>query len=221
MKSKSILLIAGSLALMSVVSNAATISLSRGTGNPGIIASVNGTPLSTGGYYIGVGTYASVPVVTTYETLLTAVDSFRLFASVVAPISGATIGTMTGSFTSLGGATPSDFNLQQMYFIVGNAATKMASTAWGIYSMTTPAFFPANVTAAGSTPVSIATVAAITPLANAGTVTLNSFHHLEKGLHSCFSSPSPPPPLTLYTLYNTAVSWCAPAQRALYTPHDF
>ena len=62
-----------------------------------------------------------------------------------------------------------------MYFIVGNAATKAASTYWGIYSMTTPAFFPANVTAAGSTPVSIATGAAITPLANAGTVTLNSF----------------------------------------------
>jgi len=176
MKSKSILLIAGSLALMSVVSNAATISLSRGTGNPGIIASANAIPLSTGGYYIGVGSYASVPVVTTDPaTLLTAVNSLNVFASVVAPTSGTTIGTMTGSFTSLGGATPSDFNLQQMYFIVGNAATKAASTYWGIYSMTTPAFFPANVTAAGSTPVAIATGAAITPLANAGTVTSNSF----------------------------------------------
>ena len=175
MKSKSILLIAGSLALMSVVSNAATISLSRGTGNPGIIASAS-TALSTGGYYIGVGTYASVPVVTTdTATLLTAVNNLNLFASVVAPISGATIGTMTGSFTSTGGATPSDFNLQQMYFIVGNAATKAASTYWGIYRMTTPAFFPANVTAAGSTAVPIPNGAAITPLANAGTVTLNSF----------------------------------------------
>ena len=42
--------------------------------------------------------------------------------------------------------------------------------------------------------------------------------HLTVQYNNC---KHPPPPLTLYTLYNTAVSWCAPAQRALYTPHDF
>ena len=183
MKNK-LLLITSSIGLMIGLSNAATISLTRGTGNPGIIASLEGTSLTAGGYYVAVGTYTTsgttqVPLITTDPaSLLAAVAAFDTFASLVAPIGGSTIGTITGSFTSLGnvgGNTPADFNLKPIYFLVGNAATAAGSTAWGIFSMTTSSAFPADVTAAGSTPVSIPRGASITPLMNAGIVTGDTF----------------------------------------------
>lgn len=183
MKLKFTLMVTCLLGLAAGSASAITISLSRGSGNPGIIASVGGTSLSAGGYYIAAGTFTNgsgvteVPTITTdFSSLLQAVAAFDVFASVTAPISGGTVGTITGSFVGTGGATPDTFNSKPIYFLVGNQATAAASTAWGIFSMTTPVSFPANVAAAAGGPlISIGTGPTITPLANAGSVTGNSF----------------------------------------------
>jgi hypothetical protein len=167
---------------MAISSNAATITLSRGSGNPGVIASVDGTALASGGYYWATGTFTNalgvteVPTITTeFSSLLEAVAAFDVFASTVAPITGATIGTITGSTTGLGAPDPNVFNSKQMFVLVGNGATQAASTAFGIFSFVANTVFPANVAAAGTTVVPIPNGAAITPLTNAGTVTLNNF----------------------------------------------
>ena len=182
MKYNSLLLIACSLVSTAVLSNAATITLSRGSGNPGVIASADGVALSTGGYYWATGTFTNtsgateVPVITTaFSSLLAAVAAFDVFASSTASAAGATIGTITGSATGSGGSDASVFNSKPMYLLVGNGITQATSTFFGIFSMTTPQAFPANVAAAGTTVVSIPNGASITPLLNAGTVSGNSF----------------------------------------------
>lgn len=182
MKTKTLLVAA--IALLSAnFAGAATMSVLRGTGNPGIVAATDaGTPLSAGGYYMAIGTFTNAlgvteePIITTeFSSLLAAVSAFDVFASITSPASGATIGTITGSFTATGGADPSVFNLKRVYFLIGNAATAGASTEWGIFKVTAGTSFPANVGAAGSTSVSLPNGTAATPLANAGTIVGNSF----------------------------------------------
>lgn len=181
MKLNSFVIATSALAFMAAVSSAATITLSRGSGNPGVIAAVDGSALGTGGYYWATGTFTNALGVTEVPTitndpasLLAAVSSFDVFASTVASTSGATIGTITGSATGLGGPDPTVFNSRTMYILVGNGATQAASSHFGIFAFTANQSFPANVAAAGTTLVSIPNGAAITPLANAGTVTGNN-----------------------------------------------
>ncbi len=164
---------------MASVSTAATITISRGIGNAGIVAqnpaSAGGALLATGGYYIAAGTFTNgsgvtqEPIITTeFSSLLAAVASFDVFGSSTSPTSGTTLGTISAGITALGGSDTSVFNTKEIYILVGNGATQAASTAFGIFKMTTPVFFPANVAAAGSTTVPTSSTAAITPLANAG-----------------------------------------------------
>jgi hypothetical protein len=170
------------LASVSAV-DAATIAVGRGIGNPGITAQVNGgESLSAGGFYIAVGTFTNasgateVPAITTeFSSLLAAVAQFDVFSSVTSSTTGATIGTITGSFAATGGADPSQFNLKPIYFLVGNGETKESSTAFGIFSVAAGAAFPANVAATVSNSVTLSSGASITPLLNAGTVNGNVF----------------------------------------------
>lgn len=180
MKTKLVILALFSVTLTAV--NAATIAVGRGIGNPGIVASFGGTPLSSGGYYIGVGTFTNalgvteLPTITTeFSSLLAAVASFDVFASGLAPTTGATIGTITGSFVGTGAPDTSVFNLKPIYFVIGNGTTQANSTAFGIFGTVANTAFPANVAATVSTSVTLSSGLAIAPLPNAGTVTGNGF----------------------------------------------
>ncbi|MCW1913126.1 PEP-CTERM sorting domain-containing protein [Luteolibacter sp. GHJ8] len=176
---KALALIIGVASLIASA-QAATIAVIRGTGNPGVIAAVEGTALSAGGYSISIGTFTNTlgateePLITSTESLQAAIASFDTFATLTAPTSGATQGTITGQFTSLGGADPNVFNLKPIYFLVGNGATIATSTHVSIFRLTTPTAFPANVAAAGSTNATIANGAAITVVGTAGVVNGNN-----------------------------------------------
>lgn len=164
----------GSVLLLALAnSNAATIAVGQGFGtNVGIVAKQQfangGAVLSGGGYYLSVGTFATEPTITDFATLLAAVSSFSSFAELTSPTAaGATQGSIVGSFTSTGGADPAVFNTKSIYMLVGNGATRAASTEWAIIN--TGVAFPANVTLSGSTPVTLSSINSFTTLANAGT----------------------------------------------------
>jgi hypothetical protein len=156
------------------VANAATINVGQGFGtNVGVVAQTSsGTVLSNGGYYIAIGSFATVPTVVPVGTdsgasFLAAVNSFNIFTSLTSPTAaGATQGSITGAFTSTGGVDPAVFNLKQIYFLVGNGSTKENSTEFGIFSVVTT--FPANVAQSGATAVTVGGVTNIVPLLNAG-----------------------------------------------------
>jgi hypothetical protein len=178
---KALALIVG-IASLFASANAATIALSRGTGNPGVIAAVGGTSLTGGGYAISIGTFTNAggtteePLITSTESLQSAIASFDVFATVLAPTSGATVGTITGSFTSLGGADPNVFNLKPIYIMVGNGATIASSTHVSIFKLTTNNAFPANVAAAGSTTVSVPNGTVFSVVGTAGSVEGNTLN---------------------------------------------
>ena len=127
--------------------------------------------LSNGGYYIGVGSFDTVPVIAPGTTDISSfVNSMNVFATATSPtLAGNTKGTIVGSFVSLGGANPSAFNLKQIYFTVGNAATKLLSTQWAIFTTATNIAFPADVTASTAVTVSLGSIANSVMVANAGT----------------------------------------------------
>jgi hypothetical protein len=137
------------LALTSVPTFAATISVVR-SGNGVIATTSGGTTLTAGGYYISVGSYgdAAAPVVTDNASFVAALASFKEFASATAPTSGTTQGTITGSFVGTGSApnAPSDFNSKSLYILVGNAATRAASTEFAIIQGTPTWSFVGDVT---------------------------------------------------------------------------
>ncbi|RYD62518.1 MAG: hypothetical protein EOP83_14405 [Verrucomicrobiaceae bacterium] len=172
----------GVCAILIGSSSAATIAVGRGIGNPGAVAAVEGSALSTGGYYFAMGTFTNttgvteVPVITDTASLMAARDAFDVFSALASPTSGATIGTLTGNFSGLGGADPSVFNLKPIYFLVGNAATLANSTYIGIFRITGSADFPANVQGATGPSLTLSSGASITAVAGAGSVTGNNFN---------------------------------------------
>lgn len=162
--------------------HAATISVIRGTGNPGVgVSLASGTALSAGGFYIGLGTFTNAegataePIINSDASLAAAIQSFDLFASTTSLTSGTTQGLITGQFTSLGNPDPSQFNSKPLYFIIGNGATLATSTQFGIFKLTAGTAFPANVVPAGSTNALIPNGTAITALEGAGSVNGNTF----------------------------------------------
>lgn len=162
---KSILL---TLLLTTAFSSAVTISVSR-AGEGLIPVTTAGTALSTGGYYIGVGSFDVVPTITGPASLQAAVTAFNVFASATSPTTGGTVGTIVGSFTAAGGANPDKFNSSSIYFLIGNAATKDASTEFAIFSATPNALFTANVAVSGTVNIALQNVSSIQPLEGAGT----------------------------------------------------
>ncbi len=180
MKTKTIAILGAAFALTLGSVSAITVNVARGTGNPGIIAAEsNGTQLTAGGYYFGLGTFSSSgadapPTITDYASLVTAVSTFKEFKFVATPTSGATQGLLAGSFagTTPNEGTAADFNLLEMYFVVGNKATLALSDQFGIFKLSagTPDF-PASMSASTVVSVTLSDVVSITPLTNAGTTT--------------------------------------------------
>lgn len=159
MKTKVLLFVACTAGLVSI-SEAATINLTRGIGNPGV-----GIGLADGGYAIQVGTYASDP--TPLMGSMELVNLFQMFAAGTSPTSGATKGLITGSFSSLAngpGQAPSMFNNKQIYVMVGDAPTIAASSAFGIFAFTTTYNFPPDVTVTGATSVTLSNPTVMRPL---------------------------------------------------------
>lgn len=151
---------------LTVASNAATVSIARSGAGTGVLArDFTGVDLSAGGYYIGVGTYALVPTITNDASFQAAVTNFSLFGSTVAPTTGTTTGLIVGSIT----ATDTTFNSAMLYILVGNGATKAASTAFAILQGTPSFSFAANVGVAGSTTYTLANATSFQPLTGAGT----------------------------------------------------
>lgn len=149
---------------------AATVNVNRGVGNPGVsVSNFSGTALSSGGFYMAVGTYTIVPTVTDYATLLTSVDALIRFGA--AGNSATTVGTTAGilqlgtGITFNGSATPESWNSQEIYVVVGNAATRALSTDFAILRTATPTLFPANVTQAVSATFAAPNGAALNPVA--------------------------------------------------------
>lgn len=182
MKTKSILLAIYATAALVCTSNAATVTVSRGLGNPGIMfTDMDGTPLAAGGYYLAVGSFAEVPVTIPGDlvSLSAAVASFKIFAYATSPVTGATKGTFTAQLTGVGAPDPSDFNAQEMYFMMGNAPTQAASNQFTIFRLNPARNFPANVTVTGATAVSMPNVSVVDILpgfgvADAATNTIRS-----------------------------------------------
>jgi len=152
------------------VSPAATIAVGRGGSTNGYTTfTAGGTNLSlTGGFYFSVGTFATEPVITTPASLLSALtNQYSEFAAITTPTSGATIGSLTGSFV----ATNSAFNSVPMYFVVGNGVDKASSTQFAILKGDPTAFaFPASAgSPSGAASITLSGAATSSPLANAGT----------------------------------------------------
>lgn len=126
-------IVIASLALAGL-SQAATISVVRSGPGTGIIpVTSGGTLLSTGNFYIGVGSYATAPDVG--SELIKALADFKEFANSTAPTSGGPAGTITGTFAANGSSattTPADFNAKELYILVGNGATKALSTEFAL-----------------------------------------------------------------------------------------
>jgi hypothetical protein len=155
-------------ALMTLGSTqAATIAVGQGFGtNVGVVAkSYSGSVLSGGGYYLAVGSFDVAPAISSdFASVLAAVAQFNVFAELTSPTAvGATQGSIVGSFTGTGGISPVSFNTKNIYMLIGNGATKAGSSEWGIIN--TGVNFPANVTLAGSTPVTISSINSFTTLA--------------------------------------------------------
>lgn len=169
MKSK---LILGLLLASFSVAGAATINVggvfSATSGLVGVSAS--GSVLSAGGYYIAVGSFASVPTISSdYANLEAAVDSMNIFASLTSPTAtGNTQGTITGAFAGTGGGNASLYNGKQIYFVIGNGATRAASTDFAIFTSATNILFPADVTGSGTAAVSLSSITNSVVLANGG-----------------------------------------------------
>lgn len=166
MKLKSLLILLASAGL----AQSATISVVR-SGNGVVGVTSTGTVLSTGGYYIGVGSYGdTAPTITDDATFLTALASFKEFASATSPTTGGTVGTITGSFASNGGATPADFNAKTLYILVGNAASRAASTEFALIQGTPSWSFVGDVTiGSASATISLVDSTAFSVVGVAGT----------------------------------------------------
>ena len=153
-------------------SNAATIAVGGVTSATSGLQAVaaDGTVLSSGGYYIAVGAYNVVPTVAVdLSNLLTSVDAMTIFQTRTSPtLAGNTQGTITGSFVANGFGSPESLNGKQIYFVVGNGATRALSTDFAIFTNTTAAFFPSNVNLTTSVSVTLSSINSIVPLANAG-----------------------------------------------------
>ena len=132
--------------------------------------SANGTVLSGGGYYIAVGSFTTVPTLSSdYSNLYAAVDSLNIFASLTSPTAtGNTQGTITGAFAGTGGGNASLFNGKQIYFVIGNASTRLASTDFAIFTSATNILFPADVTGSGTAAVTLSSVTNSVVLPNGG-----------------------------------------------------
>ena len=166
-----------------VGATAATISVGRGTGNPGIsVNESSGTALSTGGFYFAVGTFSSgglnvaPPVITDYASLVAATSTFQIWKETTTSTVSPTFGLLNGSFatTTATEGTNADYQTLEMYFLVGNKASYALSTEWAIFKLTagTPDFI-ANLGSATTTAVTLSTGATITTLGNAGSVSGN------------------------------------------------
>jgi len=156
--------------------SAVTVNVARGIGNTGVtVKDFQDVTLSSGGFYMAVGTYAIVPTVVDYQTLMTSVDSLIQFGASGVSNSTTLAGVLQLStgITSNGGATPDVWNLKEVYVVVGNAATKALSTDWAILRTTTSTFFPANVALAATTTFSVPSGAALNPIPGAGSVSGN------------------------------------------------
>ena len=157
------------LAVIATMAGAQSATISLGTGfgtNVGIVPlSSTGAVISTA-YYVGVGVFASVPVITDAASLDTAVrTSFTEFGT---GVTVAANGAIAGSF-SLIPADASVFNSKELYIVVGNGTTKANSTEFAILRGTPAYAFPANTAAGGSTPLTLGSVTSFDPVSGAGT----------------------------------------------------
>ena len=160
--------------LLAAASSAATVTVTREWGADAgytvFTQTLAGTPATNlsiaGGFYIAVGTYATEPVITTYAQYESAVQNFQVFASVLSPTTGATLGSVTGQFV----ATDAAFNSAPLYLLIGNGTTRENSSQWAILKGDPTAFaFPANAESAlASSIVSLTGAAAASPVGFAG-----------------------------------------------------
>ncbi len=169
MKSK---LFLGLLLASFSAASAATINVggvfSATSGLVGVSAS--GSVLSDGGYYIGVGSFTSVPTISSdYSNLGAAVASMNVFASLTSPTAtGNTKGTITGAFAATGGGNASLFNGKQIYFVIGNGSTVANSTDFAIFTTANNTSFPADVTGSGTAAVTFSSITNSVVLSNGG-----------------------------------------------------
>ena len=154
------------------VSEAATVNVGgvfSGTSGLGVKTS-SGTILSGGGYYIAIGSFATVPtVLPDASNLATAVDTMNIFAVLQSPtVAGNTQGTITGSFVGTGGGDAALFNGKQIYFVVGNGSNRANSTEFAILTTATNVLFPADVTTTATAAVTFSSITNSVVLSNAG-----------------------------------------------------
>jgi PEP-CTERM motif len=148
-----------------VASNAATINIVRSGAGTGIQAQTSaGTNLTTGGYFVGVGTFAVAPTITDQDSFVSAVNNFSLAGSFLAPTTGTTVGLLVGSFDTINTA----FNSAALYLLVGNGTTRANSTEFAIIQGTPGFVFPANVGVAGGTNYTLGNATQISPVGVAG-----------------------------------------------------
>jgi len=151
---------------LTACASAVTINVGTGFGTGvGIFAQTsNGTDLTTGGYYIGIGTFASAPVINDQAGLIVAVAGFQELVSVLSPTSGGTTGKIAGAFVS----TNIAFNSAPIYFMVGNLGTRALSTEFAIFSMSPNANFPAAMGGSGATAITVGNIGQMNTITGAG-----------------------------------------------------
>lgn len=144
---------------------ASTVVLSQFVG-PGVgvlVQTFEGVTFS-GGTYMAVGTYSSVPVLEPDDSnLLALVDAMAIFATGTTPTSGAQQGSLHGLFNWSGAVSPQTFNLQPIYLVVGDGSTRESSTQFAIIDL--EILFPADISAAEATSKTISYITQINTLA--------------------------------------------------------
>ena len=156
--------------LTTVRSQASTVAITRPfAAGQGVMAITSaGTFLTEGGYYIGIGTFASgAPVITDYASLLQAIaTTYTEFGAITSATTGVNKGFVAGSVTNSNAAA---FNSAEIYLVIGNAATRALSTEFAILRHTAAVSWGSNASAAGTVTFAMLTQDSFAPVPNAGT----------------------------------------------------
>jgi len=147
----------------------ATIAINKGVAAGFSLVDSSGQAILATTGFISIGTFASAPTNPgdgNYSSLVSSFIPFGAVQSNLIPITSAT------GFVNQ--ANPLNFNNRQVYLLVGNGTTIANSTQIGLFTQTTPTFFTADITLAGSTNFALTTGNIVSAVAGAGSVVDNA-----------------------------------------------
>ena len=151
------------------MSDAATIAFNKGLALGFNVKDTTGAAIASTAFF---GTFAGGTAPTTpgngdYTSII---SSFNVYGTGISVSSGVVLAGNTSN-SAANTAIPTTFNTFTIYCIVANNATLSLATQFALVDNTTASFFPADITAAGSTNFTVGALSTIQPVAGAGSLT--------------------------------------------------